>query len=264
MRTARFLTGVAVVLVAAGCGDPEETALDQPLAESAVVACEDDGARVEAAAVRTHPDGVHFRVHNPAEEERMLLIYWHGSNEVSPGTLELTKIVPPGEMRLACVGPEDPPAGELDQEGGLYWQYPQDDEWVVIQVVDQEGFWTDDTLTCEYQTGWHNDYPWDFTDEPMPEGEKGDLVDLARRDLPRELGELGTIGPGDVVEPAGYSGVPRGVRLVRDGETVAIIWYRSDGQGGWHLGAMDYCDEPWESGGPEPAYDDEDHVLVEP
>jgi hypothetical protein len=260
MRVARLLPGLAVALVAAGCGEPEGATLDRPLADTAVVACNDEGTLVEEAAVRTHPDGVHFRVQNPADEERMLLIHWHGSDQVSHGTLELTRPVPPGEVRLACVGPEEPPAGELDEEGGLYWPYPQDDEWVVLHVVDRDGYWTDDTLTCEDQTGWHNDYPWDFSDEPVPPGDSGDLVDLARRDLPRELG---TVEPGDVVEPAGYSGVPRDVRLVRDGETVANIWYRSDGQGGWHLGGVDYCDGPWESAGPEPAHDDEDPVDVE-
>jgi hypothetical protein len=261
MRTAPLLTGLAVVLVAAACGDPGAIAINQPLADTAVVVCEDDVTRIETAAVETHRDGVHFRVQNPADEERMFLIYGHGSNQVSPGTLELTRTVPPGELRVACVGPEE--AGEFDEEGGN-WPYPQDDEWMVIQVVDRDGYWTDDTLSCEYQTGFHNDYPWDFHDEPMPAGEKGDLVDLARRDLPRELGELGTIGLGDVVEPAGYSGVSGDVRLVRDGETVATIWYRSDGQGGWHLGGVDYCDESWRSSGPEPDPPDEEQIDVEP
>jgi hypothetical protein len=53
------------------------------------------------------------------------------------------------------------------------------------------------------------------------------------------------------------------VRLVRDGGILAIIWYRPDGSGGWHLGGVEYCEES-ESAVPEPAPSDETQVDVEP
>ncbi len=174
----------------------------------------------------------------------MLLVYQHGSEIAPPGTTEIVKIVPPGEARVACIGPGKPETPEeLEEAGGTYWPYPRDDEWVGFEVVDMDRLWTDDTLACEHYTGWHNDYPWDLEDLPMPEGEKGDLVDLAVRDLPAELGELGVIRPGDIVERAGYPEASASVRLVRRGEIVAIIGYRPDGRDGWHFGGVAYCEE---------------------
>jgi len=102
-----------------------------------------------------------------------------------------------------------------------------------------------------------------MTGAPMPEGERGDPVDLAERDLPRELGELGVIRRGDVVEPVGYPDVPGRVRLVREGETLAVMAYRPDGSGGWHFGGVEYCEES-ESAIFEPGSSDETPVDVEP
>lgn len=192
----------------------------------------------------------------------MLHIYEYGSEIVPVGTMELARTVPPGYVQVACVGPGEPETlEEVDEGGGLYWPYPGEDDWVILEVVDQDGHWTDDTLACEHPTGEHGDYPWDLADLPMPEGESGDPVDLARRDLPGMLGDLRLIRGGDVVEPAGYQGVPGRVRLVRDGEILATIWYRSDGRGGWHQGGVEYCDE-WKSALPEPAPGDEEQVEV--
>ncbi len=251
MRVPRCLLGLAPLLLVAGCGDPGG-------ADVAVVVCEQEGARVEPAEVRTWADGVHLRVENMTEGERMLLLDQHGSELVPAGATAMIRTVPPGEVRVACVGPIEPETAEdVDGEGGLDWPYPGDDEWVVLEVVDLDGFWTDDTLACEHPVHSHGDYLWDLTDVPMPEGERGDLIDLAERDLPRELGEQGIIRQGDVVEAAGYQDVSGRMRLVRNGEAVAIIWYRPDGRGGWHPGGVEYCDD-WESAVPEPAPGDQE------
>lgn len=219
-------------------------AFNGPLADVAAVVCGQEGTRVEPAAVRARADGVHLRVQNSADGERMLLVYEHGSEIVTPGTFDIIKTVPPGEVKVACVGPGEPETSEeLDEAGGTYWPYPGEDEWVVFEVFDTDRLWTDDTPACAHYTAWHADYPWDLDDEPMPEGEKGNLVDLAVRDLPAQLGELGVIRPGDVVEQAGYLEVSGRVRLVRDGETIAIIGYRPDGRGGWHFGGVEFCEE---------------------
>ena len=261
MRSARLVLGVAAFVGMAGCGDPGRISVDAPTADVAVVVCDQEGTRVEPAAVRTQGDGVHFRVQNSADGERMLWSDRFGYEPVPPGVTEMVLSVPPGELRLTCLAPM-----ETDDPEEQAWPYPTEDEWAalpLLDVIDVDGLWTDDTLSCEYPIGLHPDYEWDMTGAPMPEGERGDPVDLVERDLPGYLGELGVIRRGDVVEPAGYEGAPGRVRLVRDGEILAIIRYRPDGAGGWHLGGVEYCEES-ESAVPEPAPSDETPVDVEP
>lgn len=253
MRTGA-LPGVAVVgLLTAACAAPPGPTSGTDLPDATVVVCGPEGARIDPTVVRPRADGVHLRVENPADEERMLLLYRGGSQIVPPGGTDVVSTAPPGSLRVACVAPGDPEDFEdLDQTEGPFWPYPTEEEWSILEVVDVDGVWTDDTLACEFSTGTHPDYPWEMLEDfPMPEGRTGDPVDLARQDLPGEIGEMGMVGPGDVLEPAGYEGIPGRVRLVRDGETVAVIWYQPDGRGGWHLGGTDYCDD-WEPGGPEP------------
>jgi hypothetical protein len=261
MRTARLVLGVAAFVGLAACGDPDGINLDASGADVAVVVCEQQGTRVEPVAVRTQADGVHLRVENSADGERMLWSDRFGYVPAPPGVTELVLLVPPGELRLTCLGPI-----ETDDPEDQAWPYPAEDDRAalpLLEVIDVEGLWTDDTLSCEHSGGWHADYEWDMTGAPMPQGERGDPVDLAERDLPRELGELGVIRRGDVVEPVGYPEVPGRVRLVRDGETLAIIGYRPDGSGGWHFGSVEYCEES-ESAIFEPGPSDETPVDVEP
>jgi hypothetical protein len=241
MISARLVVGAAAFVGLAGCGDPGGITDDAATADVAVVVCEQAATRVEPAAVRTQGDGIHFRVQNEADGERMLWSDRFGYQLALPGITEMVLSVPPGELRLTCLAPL-----ETDDPQDQSWPYPAEDEWAtfpLVDVIDVDGLWADDTLPCENPIASHLDYEWDMTGAPMPDGEQGDPVDLAERDLPRELGELGVIRPGDVVEPAGYSDVPGEVRLVRDGENLAIIRYRADGRGGWHLGGVEYCQE---------------------
>ena len=250
MRSARLFLGVAAFVGIAGCGDPETFRVDAPGADVAVVVCEQEGTHVGPAAIRTQADGVHFRVQNLADGERMLWSDRFGYEPVPPGVTDMVLSVAPGELRLTCLAPM-----ETDDPEEQDWPYPAEDDRAalpLLNVIDVEGLWTDDTLSCDNPSAWHVDYEWDMTGAPMPEGERGDLVDLAERDFPRELGELGVIGRGDVVQPVGYSEDPGSVRLVRDGENFAIIWYRPDGSGGWHFGGVEYCEES-QSAGSEPA-----------
>jgi hypothetical protein len=241
-NTPRVCVAVAAVgLVLAGCGGSPPVAVDQPLADAARVVCQPDGpADISPAAVRAHRDGVHLRVDSPAEGEGMLLSDEWGYEPVPPGVNDLVLSVPPGEHRLTCVTPLD-----TDDPEEVAWPYPSDDEWAALPtltVVDVEGVWADRTLACDHPTGYHHDYEWDMTDAPVPPGSKGALVDLAREDLPRELGEDGVIRRGDELGLAGYPDATSTVRLARGGTVVALISYQPDGQGGWHLGGVEYCE----------------------
>ena len=164
-----------------------------------------------------------------------------GYEPAPPGVTEMVLSVPPGALRLTCLAEM-----ETDDPEDQSWPYPAEDDWAalpLLDVIDVDGFWTDDTLSCEHPLVLHRDPEWALIGGPMPEGERGELVDLAERDLPRELGALGVIRRGDVVETVGYTGVPGRVRLVRDGASLAIISYRPDGRGGWHLGNVEYCEQ---------------------
>lgn len=241
MKASLSVLGAAVAGVAlAACGGPTTVTVDQPLADAAEIVCVPNELVVEPAAVRPQSDGVHVRVDNPGDDERMVLIDRWGYVPAPPGVTDLVLPIPPGELRLTCVEPL-----ESDDPEEQAWPYPGEDEWATLprlDVIDVDGLWADDILACEVSTGFHYDYEWEMTDAPMPAGRTGDPVDLAREDLPRELGELGEVRRGDVLEPAGYGGDTGRVRLVRDGEVVALIYYSPDGQGGWHVGGVEYCE----------------------
>jgi hypothetical protein len=252
--TRAALAGAVIGVAAAACGGPTGPTVGDPVADTATVACSPEGTTLDVVSVRPRPDGVHLQVENLSDEERMLLLYRHGSHEIPPGGTELVTTAPPGQLRVAClapVEPEDP--DDLDEPGMLVWPYPAEDEWTLLEVVDVDGLWVDDTLACDHPTGTHPDYPWDLPDASRPEGARGDPVDLARRDLPGEIGDLGVVRPGDVLERAGYPEAPDAlVRLVRDGEVVATIRYMPDRGDGWHIGVTEWCEE-LEPGRPEPA-----------
>jgi hypothetical protein len=239
-NTPRVCVAVAAVgLVLAGCGGSPQVTVDQPLADAATVVCQPDGpADISPAAIRAHSDGVHLHVESPAEGEWMLLSDRSGYDPVPRGVNDLVLPVPPGEHRLTCVTPL-----ETDDPEEQDWPYPSEEEWAalpVLSVVDTDGVWADPTLACEVSTGHHHDYEWDMTDAPTPPGRHGDLVELAREDLPHEL-DL-RIRRRDQLDLAGYPDATRTVRLVRSGKVVALISYRPDGQGGWHLGGVEYCE----------------------
>jgi hypothetical protein len=236
-----ILALATIGLVLAGCGGPPEITTEQPPADAATVVCQADGpADIDAAAIRTHADGVHLNVDSPSDTEWMLLFDEWGYEPVPPGVNNVVLHIPPGEYRLTCVTPL-----ETDDPEELAWPYPSDDEWAALptlSVVDVDGVWADSTLACDSPTGEHNDYEWQMTDAPVPAGKQGDLVDLAREDLPHELGDNGAIRRGDVLDLAGYRDATSTVRLVRGGKVLALIYYLPDGQGGWHVGGVEYCD----------------------
>jgi hypothetical protein len=248
MNATRVLAAATMLGAVAACGGPGGLAVSGPFDEVATVVCADGDTRVEPAAIRPQADGVHRRVDNPTDEERMVVLYMHGSEVVPPGGAEMVRAAAPGQLRIACVAPGDPDEADLDEEAeGPWWPYPSDHEWVTLEVVDELGIWGDTSLGCEHPWGHHPDHVWDLTDAPMPRGRAGDPVDLARGDFEREIGALGAIRRGDVLELAGYpEETTAHVRLVRDGEGVAIVSYRPDGEGGWHLGNIEYCEDEGE------------------
>jgi hypothetical protein len=258
---ASFVTraaSAAIVISLASCGGTSGLTIADPVADVSEVVCHPDAVELDPTRIRAQGDGIHLQVSNPSDEERMLILEDWGYEPIPPGDTELILTAPPGEWRMTCVAP----VPSDDPETEMAWPHPAEDDWAtfpLLTAVDVDGVWADSQLPCPHPTGWHNDYEWDMTDAPVPAGRKGDPVDLAREDLPGELGEEGELGPGDVVDVAGYRDREGAVRLIRDGEPIAIVTYRSDGQGGWHFGSIDFCEDD-EVGGDErePADGDQD------
>ena len=91
--------------------------------------------------------------------------------------------------------------------------------YVQVEVVDPEGVFVPTELPCGDVTGWFYDYAPDAEGDPDP-------VASAR--------EQEWVEPGDIVEPAGYpESETRLVRVVRDGEIVAVLEYFRNGPDEW-------------------------------
>ncbi|HKZ86265.1 MAG TPA: hypothetical protein VJ793_21745 [Anaerolineae bacterium] len=228
---------------ATGTTRPEATATTVPTAQStataqvAEIVCEAEGTQVLTPVVQVQADGVHIRVDNRSSVERFIFkqespTSAFNQHQAPPGISETVSEEGPGSWKVICSDPND---------------YPQaGSSWVRLEVVDPDGVWLPDRPACEHPTGIHPDYV-EYFEGRLPKGERRDPLELAREDAPREL-------PGwqasDVVEPAGYpEASPRKVRVKRGDEVVAVLSYRSDGEGGWFFGDILYC-QGGESGQP--------------
>lgn len=237
------MSGAALALLV-GCTGSADQSVEVEAADEVVIVCGERAPRVEPSVAQPRSDGVHLRIENPSTVEWMLVIEAGGGAMVPPGELAVVREIRPGSTRVGCVGPSEPEEPELGEDGeGTYYPYPTEDDWAALEIIDPDGLWVDATLACDSPIAFHLDYEWDMGEGPMRPGEQRHPVELARRDLPHQVPIVGEILPGDRVEPAGYRGISGNVRLVRRGVTIAVISYRSDGQGGWHLGGASYCEE---------------------
>ena len=158
-----------------------------------------------SSAVRPRTDGVHILVTNTSDID--LSFQWDLGGDGAPvGRRELVLTLPPGVARIRCQDPSE----DAGAPGG----------YVELEVVDPDGIYVPTELACDEVTGWFADFAPGATGDPDP-------VQSAKD-------HLSGLEPGDVVEVAGYPDAEiRQVRVVRDGEVVAVLEYSSDGQDGW-------------------------------
>ena len=172
-----------------------------------------DGTRIDVPApvVRSQPDGVHLRFLNPSGRELTYAIdgpLGFGMGDSIPamgGAVVFT--FGPGTYDLTC--------GDYRSSFG---------------VVDPDGLYASPELLCPAQSSGTADHGQDARGVP------GSLLGVARS-------QLRGLRPGDVVEPAGYPQAADShlIRVVRDGQVVAVLGYADDGHGGWLTGGTRIC-----------------------
>jgi hypothetical protein len=195
------------------------------LADLARVSCDGETTRVLTPRVRPQRDGIHVRFENDAGHPLSYSIKaarGDGSGaDVPLNGVDAVVALPPGELTIACFDPRSPAD-------------PSDEEGARIEAVDAREIWTPTLLssTCETAVSTIADYPVGAA------GERGSTEEVARRFLEKQ----DVLEAGDVVEKAGYPEQEQQVvRLVRDGETLAVLDFLSDGDGGWLLSTTNAC-----------------------
>lgn len=203
MTSPKVAGALVAVIVFASCADATPTRPstelsrnEMSLPEVAQIVCDADGTTVVLTPeVAVQEDGVHVHVENRLDEPASVggLAF-----DASPGTSDITLATPPGGVDVAC--------WPFSEHGGK--QPPQ----TPMRIVDARRLYTSPELECSAGTSWGSvlDYI------AGTDGTQTDPVTLAR-DILRGL------RPGDELEPAGYPAAPIGVRVVREGRTVAIV-----------------------------------------
>lgn len=199
---------------AADSTEPEPTALP----DVARLVCDENGARIETLSIKPQADGVHFEVVNDTDGDRSLAIESAQGTGVGmgvpPGTSTQILDVEPGPVTVSCSDPVvEPGAGES------------------LEVVDEDGIWVSTRLTCDDQFSQVLDYI---------QGASGETTD------PLEAARKGVAGyklePDDVFERAGYPDMDTvKVRIVRDGEPIAVVDLIDDGTGKWLVSMVTGC-----------------------
>jgi hypothetical protein len=214
----------ALGLPACGAGSadapPEETIEPASRApDVARIVCAEEGAtRVETPAVRPQGDGVHLEIVNESGGERAFSAtdgQGGGLGGSAPaGTSTQVLDLGPGTLTVSCDDPETGPVA------GKH-----------LEVVDEDGVWVSTTLRCPEQFSAVLDYIMGA------EGESADPLEAARTGLAGYK-----VQAGDDFELAGYPEAESlSVRLVRDGESVAVVQLAPDGAGKWLVSMVTGC-----------------------
>jgi len=194
--------------------EPEPAALP----EVARLVCDEHGVRVETPSIKPQADGVHFEVVNETDGERSLAIESAQGTGVGMGVPagDSTQIldVEPGDVTVSCSDPSvEPGAGES------------------LEVVDEDGVWVSTRLECEEQFSQVVDYIQGAT------GETTDPLQAAKKAV-----EGFQLEADDTFERAGYPETETArVRMLRDGEPIAIVDLIDDGTGKWLVSMVTGC-----------------------
>jgi hypothetical protein len=170
-------------------------------------------------SVDAQPDGVHVAVTNAADEHISFTVGGHestmyvvGDGGADPGERkEIVLGLPPGDADVSCV---------LGSKGGIDTSPIAD-----LRVEDPTGSFTPIGMECPMSSQ-HVD---DAT------GFQGDPIEVARQ-------HLSGLEYDDAVERVGYPNSRQPVvRVVRNGDVVAMATFKNDEQGGWLVDTVVTC-----------------------
>jgi len=217
---------LALALGLSACGAAEKadpvaaTHESEPAALPGVarVICDEDGTRVETPAVKPQGDGIHVEIVNNAPGERSFSLTSAEGGGMGlgapPGTSSQIVDLGPGSLTVSCTDPA------VEVEGGE-----------PLEIVDEDGIWVPTTLGCPDQFSQVVDYV------AGAKGETSDPIEAARKAV-----EGYALEAEDVFERAGYPDAETvRVRLVRNGENLAVIDLMDDGTGKWLVGMVTGC-----------------------
>ena len=169
----------------------------------AVIDCTGAQTDVRTPDVDVQPDGVHIRTEGPTDAHLMLHLVpvGHPEREVSFGIDDTVIVLPlaPGPWRVHCA---DADPDDVDAGSG----------WYGISFLDPQHLWTSPELAC--------------SDAQETVGLSSETV-TSRDDVPGAIrAAVEGIRDSDRIETAQYpEGEQMAFRVVRDGATVAVVWF---------------------------------------
>jgi hypothetical protein len=185
--------------------------------------CDETGTiSPSSLTIDAQPDGVHVAVTNAADERISFTVagsesttYVVGDGGADPGERkEVVLEIPPGDADVSCV---------LGSKGGIDTSPIAD-----LRVADPAGTYIRIGMDCPMssQSPDHAPGAVGFRDDP---------AEVARQ-------HLSGLEYDDAVERAGYPSSEQPiVRVVRNGDVVAVATFMSDGRGGWLMDSLRVC-----------------------
>jgi hypothetical protein len=221
---------LALALGLSACGTAEEggpgrsTEATEPptaLPDTARIVCRSGEApSVETPSVKPQSDGVHVEFVNDTGKELSTSIEHPedgGMGTSAPmGTSSQVVEIGPGTFSVACY--------DFTEDGSEVPRSP-------VEVVDEDGIWVSTRLTCAEQISQVLDYIQGAS------GETTDPIEAARKGI-----EGFRVEADDSFELAGYPDTDTvRVRMVRDGEPIAVVDLVDDGTGKWLVSMVTGC-----------------------
>lgn len=192
----------------------------QPLPSVAHVSCSGTGTQVSTPVVQPQPDGVHIAIENSTGTDLGLQIEGFDGDNAPAGVSEIVRPIPPGVYGLNCTYP----------------QAAEPTTYQSFEVQDPSGIWVSTDLSgCGSAAGIAAGSSASSSSDIT--GVQGAPVDVVRTTI---SGLTAT----DLIEAAGYTSATHeaSVRVVRDGEVVAVYHMFPDGHGGWVIDSAQACD----------------------
>lgn len=224
---AAMLLLTAVVMAACGSATstneptagPSGSPRNEDAPEMARITCTKRATtKLKNKTVAMQRDGVHVEVDNRAGEPVSIYGLPIDSSE---GIERHVVQEPPGVVKVGCA--------PYSMHGDNY-----DPKRVALEIVDPGRHWVDAELECPPGDDLVQSTVHDYFGDPAA-GERGDVVEIARRRVKRER-------ESDVFERAGAPASSNAtVRVVRDQYVIALLHFDQMEQGGWILGSDSSC-----------------------